>query len=68
MTNTRTDDHKPSPVPRAIFGGLIAGIAAGGIIYLLGFGVPWLIIGFVVGAVVGSRTVLMVAKSREETQ
>ncbi len=66
MTQAKTDHPKISPVPRAIFAGFIAGIAAGYIAYLF-VGLPGFIIGFIAGLVAGSQTVLMMARSREET-
>jgi predicted lipid-binding transport protein (Tim44 family) len=64
MSKNKTDDRKPSPVPRAFLAGLIAGIAAGYISYLF-VGIIGFIIGFIVGAIVGSRTVLMMARAKD---
>ena len=58
---------RPSPRPRAILAGLIAGVAAGVISYEL-VGIAGLVIGFVGGMIVGSRTVLMMEKAKETGQ
>ncbi len=67
MTGSIANNHGPSPIPRAVFAGLIAGIAAGLVSYYA-VGLPGLIIGFIAGAIVGSRTVLMMDKARKEDQ
>jgi predicted lipid-binding transport protein (Tim44 family) len=67
MTDKTTGNRKPSPFPRAVLAGLIAGIAAGLISYAV-VGLLGLIIGFIAGAIVGSRTVLLMHKAREQDQ
>ena len=63
MKQTSTGS-RPSPKPRAILAGLIAGVVAGVISYEL-VGIAGLVIGFVGGMIVGSRTVLMMEKAKE---
>ena len=58
---------RPSPKSRAILAGLVAGIAAGILSYVL-VGIVGLVIGFVGGMIVGSRTAMMVEKSKETGQ
>lgn len=67
MTRSKANNRRPSPIPRAVLAGLIAGIAAGLVSYYV-VGLPGLIIGFIAGAIVGSRTVLMMYKAREPDQ
>ena len=65
MTKSPPEKTRPSPKPRAILAGLIAGITAGLASYAI-VGVAGLVIGFIGGAIVGSRTVLMVEKSKDQ--
>ena len=67
MSNSKDMKPKPSPSLRAIFAGLIAGVAAGAVAYTL-TGLVGLVIGFIAGLVVGSRTVLLMDKAKEEPQ
>ena len=67
MTGSTANNRRPSPIPRAVLAGLIAGIAAGLVSYYV-VGLPGLIIGFIAGEIVGSRTVLMMHKAREPDQ
>jgi hypothetical protein len=67
MTGPTAGKRRPSPTPRAVLAGLIAGIAAGLVSYYI-LGLPGLIIGFIAGAIVGSRTVLLMDKEREQNQ
>lgn len=67
MKDSKAEKPRPSPKPRAILAGLIAGITAGIVSYEL-VGVPGLLIGFIGGMIVGSQTVLMVEKSKEQPQ
>ncbi|HEX9197707.1 MAG TPA: hypothetical protein VF906_07935 [Candidatus Bathyarchaeia archaeon] len=67
MSDSSSEIWKHSPMPRAIFAGLVAGIAAGYISWLFA-GVLGFVIGFIAGAIVGSRTVLLMHKAREETE
>ena len=69
MTKSAAQKPRPSPKPRAILAGLIAGIVAGAVSYaLVGLGDVGFMIGFIGGAIVGSQTVLMVEKSKEQPQ
>ena len=61
-------EARTSPARRAIFAGLVAGIAAGSVSYLLGTGIVGLVVGFVAGTLVGSRTVLLMARQRDEAE
>jgi len=67
LTDSSADRPKPNPTPRAILAGLIAGIVAGLVSYVI-VGLVGLVIGFIGGLIVGSRTVLMVEKSKERPQ
>lgn len=67
MTNSRAEQSKPNPTPRALLVGFIAGILAGIVSYEI-VGIVGLVIGFIGGMIVGSRTVLMVEKSKEQVQ
>jgi uncharacterized membrane protein len=67
LTNSPPQKTRPSPKPRAILAGLIAGIVAGIASYAI-VGVVGLVIGFIGGTIVGSRTVLMVEKSKDQPQ
>ncbi|HET7404797.1 MAG TPA: hypothetical protein VFJ63_01630 [Candidatus Bathyarchaeia archaeon] len=67
MTDSRPNQSKPNPRPRAVLVGFIAGIVAGIASYEI-VGIVGLVIGFIGGMIVGSRTVLMVEKSKEQTQ
>ncbi len=67
MNSSKGEIRKPSPIPRAVLFGLIAGIAAGYVSYLFA-GVLGFVVGFVVGALVASRTILLTARAKEEKQ
>jgi predicted lipid-binding transport protein (Tim44 family) len=67
MSGANSENRKPSPGPRAILAGLIAGIVAGSISYVF-LDIVGLVIAFIIGAIVGSRTVLLMAKLKEKAQ
>ena len=67
MTNSRPEQSKPNPTARAVIAGFVAGIVAGIVSYEI-VGIVGLVIGFIGGMIVGSRTVLMVEKSKEQAQ
>ncbi|HEX4920420.1 MAG TPA: hypothetical protein VFV92_06730 [Candidatus Bathyarchaeia archaeon] len=67
MTDSRAEHPKLNPTARAVIAGFIAGIVAGIVSYEI-VGIVGLVIGFIGGMIVGSRTVLMVEKSKEPAQ
>ena len=68
MTDSRTEHSKPNPTARAVLVGFIAGILAGIVSYEIVGSIVGLVIGFIGGMIVGSRTVLMVEKSKEQAK
>ena len=67
MTDSKAEQSKPNSTARAVLVGSIAGIVAGIVSYEV-VGIVGLVIGFIGGMIVGSRTVLMVEKSKEQAQ
>lgn len=67
MTDSPAERSKPDPKARAVLAGFIAGVVAGIVSYEI-VGIVGLVIGFIGGMIVGSRTVLMVEKSKEQAQ
>jgi predicted lipid-binding transport protein (Tim44 family) len=65
MTEPPTPRKKTYPRATAIVGGLIAGLAAGLIAYLL-IGLAGFIIAFLIGAVTGSRAVLIARRQQAQ--
>jgi len=65
VKDSPTGPAKSNAGLRAILAGLVAGIVAGLVSYMI-VGLVGLVIGFIGGLIVGSRTVLMVEKSKEQ--
>src|SRR2546428_11935712 len=68
MSGSTGEGRRASPVPRAVLAGLIAGIAAGiGSYYIINSELG-LIIGVIAGTKVGSRTVLLIKRAKEQDE
>jgi len=64
LTRPQADSRRPK-YGTALAAGLLAGLVAGLITYLIA-GLSGFILGFIIGIVVGSRTTLLVTRTREE--
>src|SRR5260370_40393031 len=68
MTGSTGDTGRPSPIPRAVLAGVLAGIAAADIRYSGIKRILGMIIGFIPGATVGSPTLFLFHTGRAHDQ